>query len=328
LRDARHDLSAAAARAPLRSIHHRRRGGRDIDLSGRTAIVTGAASNLGRETVWVLASQGARVVVPAGDPDAARRALAALPGVEVAATDLLDPSSVRAFADAFLAGKVPLDLLILSAGVMTTPLFRDADEHEDQFAANHLGHFPSHRRPLARAARRRARPCRRPLLARAPARRHGSRRPRLPRPPLRQVARLRPVEDRVHPFRRRPRPARGRCRGAGPAVHPGSILGPLARHLTRDEIAAFGALDADGAPVVDPGRDMKTPAEGAATAVWCAIAPVLDGIGGVYREDCDIATVEPEASFGVRPWAVDPATAGALWTASARATGAHLPGEG
>src|SRR5690606_30767728 len=74
-----------------------------IDLSGRTAIVTGGASNLGHETVRVLAARGARVIVPARDADAARAALSDIPGAEAAAMDLLDPDSVRGFARGFLA---------------------------------------------------------------------------------------------------------------------------------------------------------------------------------------------------------------------------------
>ncbi len=57
------------------------------------------------------------------------------------------------------------------------------------------------------------------------------------------------------------------------SVHPGSIFGPLARHLSREEIDTFGAIDENGTPVIDPDRDMKTPQQGAATTIWCATAP-------------------------------------------------------
>jgi NAD(P)-dependent dehydrogenase (short-subunit alcohol dehydrogenase family) len=100
---------------------------RDVDFSGKTAVVTGGASNLGRETARVLASRGAHVVVPVRGADAARRAPSDVPGVEVVAIDLLDPAPVRGFADGFLAAHKSLDLLILSAGVMASPLFRDAE---------------------------------------------------------------------------------------------------------------------------------------------------------------------------------------------------------
>jgi NAD(P)-dependent dehydrogenase (short-subunit alcohol dehydrogenase family) len=278
--------------------------------------------------VRVLAAKGARVIVPARDADAVRRALADLPGVEVAAMDLLDPASIAGFADAFLARGQSLDLLILSAGVMATPLFRDADGHEGQFATNHLGHFrlTAGLWPALRAAGR----ARVVVLS---SRGH-------------QIGGL----DLDDPdFCRRPYDKwlaygqsktanvlfvvafdrRGSAAGVRAfAVHPGSILGPLARHLTRDEIAAFGALDADGRRVVDPGRDMKAPAQGAATSVWCATASALDGLGGVYCEDYDIASIEADAAFGVRPFAIDPGAAEALWSLSVGMAGLDLRKEG
>jgi hypothetical protein len=64
---------------------------------------------------------------------------------------------------------------------------------------------------------------------------------------------------------------------------------------------------------------MKTAAQGAATNVWCATSSQLDGLGGVYCEDCDIANAEPADSkqlLGVRPWANDPDLAEELWALS------------
>lgn len=83
----------------------------------------------------------------------------------------------------------------------------------------------------------------------------------------------------------------------------------------------FGAANEDGSPVIDPARDMKTPEQGAATTIWCATAAELHGIGSVYCEDCDIAPVEAKGRFGVRPFAIDPDTAEALWSESVRLTG-------
>ena len=83
-----------------------------IDLTGKTAIVTGGYSGLGLETVRALASAGATVVVPARRPEHARDVLAAAGltpataggGVSVAELDLADLASVKAFAAGFLAG--------------------------------------------------------------------------------------------------------------------------------------------------------------------------------------------------------------------------------
>lgn len=293
----------------------------DIDLSGKIAIVTGGASNLGRETVRVLASRGADVIVPARDFDAARLALAGIPRVTIETMNLIDPVSVDMFADTFLAAHAQLDLLVLSAGVMATPLFRDAQGHEGQFATNHLGHFHL-------------------TMALWPALGAGT------------ETRVVVLSSRGHQlggldlddldFVRRPYDKwlaygqsktanalfalaldrRGRAQGIRAySVHPGSILGPLARHLSAEELALFDAVNGDGTPVIDPARDMKTPQQGAATIVWCATAPELDQIGGVYCENCDIASVESEAPFGIRPFAIDPEIAESLWRTSAQITG-------
>lgn len=57
---------------------------------------------------------------------------------------------------------------------------------------------------------------------------------------------------------------------------------------------------------------------------WCATSPQLDGKGGVYCEDCDIAVLTETEHVGVRPWAVDPAVAERLWEVSVALTGASL----
>jgi len=65
---------------------------------------------------------------------------------------------------------------------------------------------------------------------------------------------------------------------------------PLQRHLSREEMHASGWLDDDGNPV----GQFKTPEQGAATSVWAATSPQLDGMGGVYCADCDIADIGRE----------------------------------
>ncbi len=88
------------------------------------------------------------------------------------------------------------------------------------------------------------------------------------------------------------------------SVHPGKIFTPLQRHLAKEEMIAAGWLDANGNPS-DP--TFKTPQQGAATQVWAATSPQLEKHGGVYCEDCDIATLDggDKPSFtGVRDYAV------------------------
>lgn len=301
-----------------------------VDLSGKTAIVTGGASNLGFETVKILASKGAHVIVPARDAGAARQAFHHIPKVEVAAMDLLDPSSIAEFASGFLESGRGLDLLILSAGVMATPLFRDASGREGQFAVNHLGHFrlAAALWPRLRSAAGGARVV---VLS--------SRAHQLGGLDLSDLDFRHRAYDKWLAYGQAKTAnalfavaldARGAEHGIRAfSVHPGSILGPLARHLSREEIEQFGAVHPDGTAVVDPRRDLKSPQQGAATTIWCATSPALASFGGVYYEDCDIAFIEADGELGgpgVRPFAIDPDTAEALWHESARLLDIRQPG--
>ena len=97
----------------------------DVDLTGKTAIVTGGYSGIGLETVCGLASKGASVVVPVRSPDKAGESLAGVQGnVETAPLDLADLASVRRFADTMLGALSRLDLLINNAGIMACPEHR------------------------------------------------------------------------------------------------------------------------------------------------------------------------------------------------------------
>ncbi|MBO1756605.1 oxidoreductase [Allobranchiibius sp. CTAmp26] len=110
------------------------------DLSGRTAIVTGANSGIGRHEAAQLAEHGARVVLAVRDLYAGRAAAEKMDGdVRVAHLDLASLASVRAFADGI---EHPVDLLVNNAGLMEPPHYRETiDGHELQFGTNHLGHF-------------------------------------------------------------------------------------------------------------------------------------------------------------------------------------------
>ncbi|MFI9613283.1 oxidoreductase [Streptomyces sp. NPDC052023] len=108
-------------------------------MAGRTVVITGANSGIGRAAARALAGRDARVVMAVRSLEKGRQAAATMSGhIEVRRLDLADLSSVRAFAAGFTE---PVDVLINNAGVMIPPLSRTADGFELQFGTNHLGHF-------------------------------------------------------------------------------------------------------------------------------------------------------------------------------------------
>jgi NAD(P)-dependent dehydrogenase (short-subunit alcohol dehydrogenase family) len=108
------------------------------DLTGRSVVVTGANSGIGRAAAQALAAAGARVVLAVRDTNKGEAAAAAMPGTtEVRRLDLASLESIRAFAADW---RGELSLLINNAGVMAPPLTRTSDGFELQFGTNHLGH--------------------------------------------------------------------------------------------------------------------------------------------------------------------------------------------
>jgi NAD(P)-dependent dehydrogenase (short-subunit alcohol dehydrogenase family) len=109
------------------------------DQAGRTVIITGANSGIGRAAAHALAAAGARVVIAVRNTDKGHAAAAGMPGeTEVRRLDLASLESVREFAAGW---EGEIDLLINNAGVMVPPLTRTAEGFELQFGTNHLGHF-------------------------------------------------------------------------------------------------------------------------------------------------------------------------------------------
>ena len=289
-------------------------------LDGRVAIVTGGYSGLGLETTRALAGAGATVVVPARTPDKAKAALAGIDRVEQADLDLADPASIDKFAAAFLASNRALHILINNAAIMASPLMRDARGYEAQFATNHLGHFQLAARLW-------------PALAAAKGARVVS---------LSSIGHRRaPVNFDDPSFETTPYDkweaygraksanalfatgldARGQTHGVHAfAVHPGGIMTDLQRFMPDEEKRAMGWIDEHG----NINDRFKSTEQGAATSVWCATSPRLEGMGGIYCEDCDVAAIsDPQSTdfTGVRPWAIDPAQADRLWVLSEKMTG-------
>jgi NAD(P)-dependent dehydrogenase (short-subunit alcohol dehydrogenase family) len=292
-----------------------------IDLSGKIAVVTGGYSGLGLETVRALASAGAKVFVAALRPEAAKADLEGVTGdIIILTLDLADPASIDAFAAELATHTDKIDILINNAAIMANPLTRDGRGYESQFATNHLGHFQMTARIwlLLKAAGK----------ARVVA--------------LSSIGHARCGVDLDDPhFERRDYDkwsAYGQAKSANAlfalhldmlgaphgvrafSLHPGGIKTPLQRYLTMDEQIAMGWYKPDGS-LIDL---FKSTEAGAATSIWCAVSPLLEGQGGVYCEDCNIAALWAEGMnphSGARPHITDRAAAAALWKASEDMTG-------
>lgn len=103
------------------------------------------------------------------------------------------------------------------------------------------------------------------------------------------------------------------------SVHPGGIFTNLQRHLPDEEMVVLGWKNPDGTLPERIKTMFKTPEQGASTTVWAATSPKLDGKGGVYCEDCDIAKAATPASQRyehAREWICDEARAEKLWAMS------------
>ena len=108
-------------------------------LDGRTVVITGATSGIGRAAAAELSRAGARVVMAVRDTQRGEQVAAGMAGdPEVRRLDLTDLASVRAFADGWDGD---IDVLINNAGVMAVPEGRTGDGFETQIGTNHLGHF-------------------------------------------------------------------------------------------------------------------------------------------------------------------------------------------
>ncbi|GLZ80109.1 oxidoreductase [Actinorhabdospora filicis] len=317
-------MATTTPQAPVGSGFDRHSTAEDVlqgvDLGGKTVLLTGGYSGVGLATARALSAAGAAVIVPARRPEVARAALDGVPGAETAAMDLADLGAVTAFAGAFVDSGRRLDIVINCAAVMALPeRTTTAAGWEIQFAVNHLGHHVLVNRLL-------------PAInegGRVVAASSGSHR----RSGIRW--------DDVH-FERgeyvkwlaygQSKTANAlfalhldhlaRDRGVRAfSAHPGMIPTPLQRHLSTEEHAAAGWVDADG-NIINP--NVKRPEQGASTQVWAATAAVLAGHGGVYCEDTEIAVpaTPGQPGPGVAAWATDPEQAERLWAYSRELTGA------
>ena len=290
-----------------------------IDLTGKSAVVTGAASGIGVETARALAGAGAAVTIAVRRTGEGERVAAGIragtgnAAVTVAPLELTDPASIAAFAAAW---EGPLDILVNNAGVMAIQtLTRTGRGREMQFATNHLGHFA-----LALGLH--------DALAAAGGARIVA---------VSSSGHLRsPVifDDLDYDFREYdPFGAYGQSKTAdvlfaveatrrwagdgitANALMPGGIATELQRHVGGE-----GYMEQAAERFRQAGSALKTVEQGAATSVLLATSPQLDGIGGRYFEDCNEAPLihrRGEAGLGgVAPYALDPDNAERLWEVS------------
>jgi NAD(P)-dependent dehydrogenase (short-subunit alcohol dehydrogenase family) len=291
-------------------------------------LVTGASAGLGQETARAVAAHGGNVVMAVRDlakGDGAAepvRAAAAASGatVELREVDLASLDSVRSFTSGVLADHDRFDVIIANAGVMACPDGRTTDGFETQFGTNHLGHFL-----LVNQLR--------PLLAGGPARivNLTSSGHRFSDVVLDDVNFEQTPYDAWQAYGRSKTAnvlfaveldRRGSANGQrATAVHPGSIMTELARHLTDETLGALVEARAG-----QETRWKPIPA-GASTSVWAGFVADADAVGGHYCEDCGVAelTDDPTSATGVRSYALDPTTAAALWSRSEELVGESFP---
>ncbi len=293
----------------------------NLVLTGKTAIITGGHSGLGFESTKALVATGAQVIVGARNVEVAQEMLKNMPSVTTMELDLSDLNSVKRFSDELINSKIHVDMLICNAGIMACPETRIGLGWEAQFATNHIGHYVltnliwSMLNPGAR------------IVCVSSAGHH--------------LSSIR--WDDIH-FEKEAYDkwiAYGQSKTANAlfalqldefgkeqdihafSLHPGKIFTPLQRHLAMEEMITAGWLNKEGKPA-DP--TFKTPGQGAATQVWAATSPKLEGLGGLYCEDCEIArpaSINTESFRGVREYAANLIEAQRLWELSADLTGVN-----
>jgi NAD(P)-dependent dehydrogenase (short-subunit alcohol dehydrogenase family) len=301
-----------------------------VDLRGKRILVTGVSAGLGIETARSLVAHGAAVIGAARDLAKAERATGAVRdavaesggSLELIELDLASLESVRACADALVWDGRPFDVVIANAGVMACPQTKTVDGFEAQFGTNHLGHFVLVNRivPLFRPGGR--------LVNLSSA---GHRYadvdlddPNFDHTPYAEfVAYGRSKTANILfavEFDRRHRESGIRAT----AVHPGGIKTELSRHMDPAETEALiASINENQKASGLPPFVYKTIPQGAATSVWAAVVAPADEVGGRYCEDCHVAEIQSRADLreGVRPYALDPDRAKALWAKSEEMVG-------
>ena len=287
-----------------------------INLSGKTAIVTGGYSGIGIETTRALSEAGANVIIPARRTEEAMVALdGIIPKDHIFEMDLSDLDSIKRFTD-LVKNNLSLSILINNAGIMACPESKTSNGWDLQFAVNHIGHFvlthelidsmdqSSGARiiNLSSTAHKFSGICWDDIHFLNSYDKWVSYGQSKTATSLFSIELDRRLKDKnIRSF----------------AVHPGGIFTPLQRHLQQEEMVAMGWLNADGSLSELAKAGFKSSTQGASTSLWAATSSQLDNKGGLYCENCDVANLAggspEERYFGVRDWAVDPSEAEKLW---------------
>lgn len=269
---------------------------RNLDLSGKTILLTGCTSGIGAEALRALAGRGATVLGAARDEAKARAACASVPGSVPVACELSEPSSVRACVARVKERGQLLDAIVCNAGIMALPKLTVKHGLELQFLTNHVGHFllvtglleqlaPAGRVVVLSSDAHRAAPKMGIDFDNLAGERSYDAWQAYGRSKLANVLFAKQLARRF----------RGSARVAN-AVHPGVIATNLSRHMNP--------LAGVGLALVRP-LALKTAAQGAATEVWAAVHPDAAALNGEYLSDCNVGRP--------RRLALDEALAERLW---------------
>jgi len=284
-----------------------------LDLTGRTALVTGCNSGLGYETMRVLALRGAHVIGTGRTLDKAADACASVAGSTTPlALELADFDSAAACARAVADMGVRLDMVICNAGINTFGELELVNGVEKIFVVNYLGHFVLVNRLL-------------PLMLAAGSGRivHVGSRSGYRQAPAVGIdfdnLRGEGSFDAGEAYGRSKLAnalfslaLAERLEGTGVTsnvVHPGLVATNIARTAPAVVRGAFDLLG----PLF-----ARTPAEGAATQVYVATSPLLEGVNGAYFVDCNPVTVGGDHHM------FDRAMAARLWSVAQEMTAGHL----
>ncbi|XP_010872008.1 retinol-DH_like_SDR_c domain-containing protein isoform X2 [Esox lucius] len=278
-----------------------------VKLHGKTVVVTGANTGIGKETARDMAMRGARVILACrnltrGESAAAEiRSSTGNCNVIVRQLDLASLGSVRQFSQEFLATETRLDILINNAGIMLCPKILTVDGYESQLAVNHLGHFLLTNLLLDM------------LKASSPSR-------------VVNVSSIAHQGGKIH-FddlnfdKKRYNPVTAykqsklanllfsrelarRTKGTGVtsySLHPGVIRTELWRFSQSKYPTLSAALSAPAWLL------MKTPRQGAQTTIYCAVTEGLEDKSGCYFSDCQVKDPSPEGRddlAALRLWGV------------------------